>query len=180
MVASAGLRGWGWPAAAALAAGFIAVLAFHGERPEPGLARFAPAGVLADWPIEQVTSVEVSAGNRHRWFHRISGGGGWRPETADPADVAAVVEQIETGLKLLRNSAPQRADLTDGQLEEFGLMPPRLTVVVHRADGATLTVEFGGANPLGLERYARVVGRPEILLLPAFVADAWEPLAAAR
>jgi hypothetical protein len=34
-----------------------------------------------------------------------------------------------------------------------------------------------GANPLGLERYARVVGRPEILLMPAFVADAWEPVA---
>ena len=94
--------------------------------------------------------------------------------------MAARAEQIETGLKLLRNSAPQRADLMDGQLEDFGLMPPRLTVIVRRADGAAVTVEFGAANPLGLERYARVLGRPEILLLPGFVADAWEPLVGTR
>jgi hypothetical protein len=41
------------------AAGFIGVLAFQGERQEPGLAPFARAGLLADWPIEQVTAVEV-------------------------------------------------------------------------------------------------------------------------
>ena len=159
-----------------LAFGFIAVLAFQGERPEPGLARFAPAGLLAAWPVEQVSSVEVGAGARHRSFRR-GPGGGWLPEPADPADAARLAEHIETGLKLLRNSAPQRADLTDEQLAEFGLMPPRLTVTVSRTDGATFTIEFGDANPLGLERYARVVGRPEVLLMPAFVADAWEPLA---
>ena len=112
MVASAGLRGWGWPAAAALAAGFIAVLAFHGERTEPGLARFAPAGVLADWPVEQVTSIEVSAGNRHRRFRRISGGGGWRPETADPADVAAVAEQSSAGAEEVSASTQETSAST--------------------------------------------------------------------
>jgi hypothetical protein len=179
MVASADVMAWGWPAAAALAAGFIAVLAFQGERPEPGLVRFAPAGLLADWPVEQISSVEVGARSRRRSFRRDSGGG-WHPNAAAAADTAAFTEHIETGLKLLRNSAPQRADLTGGQLPEFGLMPPRLTVTVNRADGATITIEFGGANPLGLERYARVVGRTEILLMPAFVADAWEPLAETR
>jgi len=176
VVAPAGVRAWGWPTAAALAAGFIAVLAFQGERPEPGLVRFAPAGLLADWPVEQTSAVEVGAGTRHRLFRRDPAGG-WRPETANAPETAALAEQIETGLKLLRNSAPQRADLSEGQLAEFGLMPPRFTVTVNRAEDAKVTIEFGGANPLGLERYARVVGRPEILLMPAFVADAWEPLA---
>ena len=178
MVATAGLKAWGWPAAAALAAGFIAVLAFQGERGEPGLARFAPAGLLADWPAEQVLSVEVSTGALHRSFRRDAGS--WRSETADATLAAALAEHIETGLKLLHNSAPQRADLASEQLGEFGLAPPRLTVTAHRMGGATVTIEFGGANPLGLERYARVVGRPEILLMPAFVADAWEPLAATQ
>lgn len=176
MVAPAGVRAWGWSAAAVLAVGFIAVLAFQGERPEPGLARFAPAGLLADWPVEQISSVEVGAGSGHRSFRRDSGGC-WHPDVAAAADTAALAEQIETGLKLLHNSAPQRADLASAQLGEFGLMPPRLTVTAHRVDGATVTIEFGGANPLGLERYARVVGRPEILLMPAFVAGAWEPVA---
>ena len=66
MVAAAGVRGWAWPVTAAFAAGFIALLALHGERPETGLARFQPAGLLADWPIEQVTSVELRAGTRRQ------------------------------------------------------------------------------------------------------------------
>jgi hypothetical protein len=179
MVATARVKALGWPAAAALAAGFIAVLAFQGERPEPGLARFAPSGVLADWPVDQVSSVEISAGTQQRSFRRDNEGN-WRVDAADATLPAALVEHIETGLKLLHNSAPQRSDLANEQLEEFGLAPPRLTVTAHRAEGAMVAIEFGGANPLGLERYARVVGRPEILLIPAFVADAWEPLAGAR
>jgi hypothetical protein len=179
VVAPTDVKAWGWPAAATLAAGFIGLLAFHGERPEPGLARFAPAGLLADWPVQQVTSVEVSAGAHRRSFRR-NPGGGWRPEVADAATTAELAERIETGLTLLHNSGPQRTDLASEQLDEFGLAPPRLTVTAHMMGGARVTIEFGGTNPLGLERYARVVGRTEILLLPAYVADAWEPVAEAR
>jgi hypothetical protein len=45
---------------------------------------------------------------------------------------------------------------------------------------ASVTIEFGGTNPPGPERYARLVGRREILLMPAFVAGAWEPVAGPR
>ena len=176
MVAPASVRRWGWPLAATLAAAVIGVLAFEGERPEPGLARFAPAGLLADWPIEQVTSVEVSAGLKHRLFRR-NPGGAWRLEVADAAPAADLAQRIDMGLKLLHNSAPQRTDLASEQLSEFGLAPPRLTVTARMTGGASITIEFGRTNPLGLERYARVVGREEILLMPAFVADAWEPVA---
>jgi len=48
------------------------------------------------------------------------------------------------------------------------------------AGDAGVTIEFGGTNPLGLERYARIAGRSEILLMPAFVADAWQMVAEAR
>jgi hypothetical protein len=173
------VRAWGWPVAAALAAGFIGLLAFQGERPEPGLARFAPAGLLADWPLHQVISVDVDAGTNHRSFRRDSGGF-WRPKDADAATAADLVERIETGLKLLHNSAPQRTDLSSEQLAEFGLEPPRIIVTARKTGGDSITIEFGGVNPLGLERYARIVGRPEILLLPAFVADAWKRVAQAQ
>jgi hypothetical protein len=176
VVAPTGVRPWGWPLAAALAAAFIGVLAFEGERPEPGLARFAPAGLLADWPIERVTSVEVGAGAKHRLFRRYPDGG-WHLDVADGATTADLAQRIDIGLKLLHNSRPQRADLASEQLSEFGLAPPRLAVTAHMTGGASVTIEFGGTNPLGLERYARVVGRSEILLMPAFVADAWEPVA---
>ena len=42
------------------------------------------------------------------------------------------------------------------------------------AEGRTVTIRFGGANPLGLARYTRIDARPEVVLLPAFVAQAWE------
>jgi hypothetical protein len=179
MVAPARLIAWGWPLAAALAAGFLGILAFEGERPEPGLARFAPAGLLAKWPVEQVMSVDVSAGTGHRSFHRDPAGR-WHLDAAGAATTAELDESIETGLKLLRNSAPERTDLTGEQLGEFGLEPAQLTVTARAADGGSIAVEFGGCNPLGLERYARVVGRAEILLMPGFVADAWERVAEAQ
>ena len=121
MVAPAGLSWtrWAWPIAAAIAAGCIALLAFHGERPEPGLERFRPAGLLADWPIEQAMAVEVSAGADRRSFRR-GADGGWQL-AAGEADLA---ERIETGLKLLHNSAPERnfaaGELAGRDLAEFG------------------------------------------------------------
>jgi hypothetical protein len=179
VVAPARVKAWGWPLAAALAAGFIGLLAFNGERQEPGLARFAPAGILAEWPVGQVTSVEVGAGANQRSFRR-NPGGGWHAEAADTVTTADLDERIEKALTLLHNSGPQRTDLAGEQLSEFGLAPPRLAVTARMTGGASITIEFGGTNPLGLERYARVVGRNEILLMPAFVADAWEPVAKAR
>jgi hypothetical protein len=173
------VRRWGWLVAAALSAGFIGVLAFRGERPEPGLARFRPAGLLADWPVEQVTSVEVNAGANH-WSFRRNPAGGWRTDAANTATTADLGDRIENGLTLLHNSGPQRTDLAGEQLAEFGLAPPRLIVTARMRDGAAVTIEFGSTNPLGLERYARIAGRSEILLMPAFVADAWQMVAEAR
>lgn len=179
MVAPAGVKSWAWPVAAALAAGFVALLAFHGERPQPGLARFKPAGLLADWPLQQVVSVEVGSGADHLSFHR-NPAGDWRQRAADMAITADLAQRIETGLSLLHNSAPQRTDLVNDHSGEFGLEPPRLTVTAHTNGGAVITVEFGDSNPLGLERYARIVGKDEVLLMPAYVAEAWEKVAEAQ
>lgn len=171
-MAAAGVRTWAWAVGAALAAGFLGVLAFHGERPEPGLDRFEPAGLLVDWPIEDIAKLELSAGTKHRSFHRVAGG--WRGEGA-PADLE---QRIATGLKLLHNSAPQRilaaSEIGGHGLVEFGLEPPRLTLSAATAAGRRVTIRFGAANPLGLARYTRIDGRPEVILLPAFVAEAWE------
>ena len=179
MVAPTGVRRYLWPIGAVLAAGFIGALAFHGSRPEPGLARFEAAGVLSDWQLREVVAVEVNAAARRRAYRRDADGG-WRLESSDEVVAANLAEQIELGLKLLHNSAPQRTDLDSAQLTEFGLQPPRLTVVVAAANGASRTIEFGGANPLGLERYARIDGQRDIMLLPSFVVDAWEPVASPR
>jgi hypothetical protein len=96
------------------------------------------------------------------------------------AVTADLDERIEQGLKLLHNSGPQRTDLASEQQVEFGLVPPRLTVTARTTAGSSITIEFGGLNQLGLERYARIAGQSEILLMPSFVAEAWELVAVAR
>jgi hypothetical protein len=142
------------------------------------LVRFEPAGLLVDWPIEEITALELSAGTQHRSFHL--GPGGWRGETV-PADLEP---RIATGLKLLHNSAPERilaaSEIGEHGLVEFGLEPPRLTLSAATAAGRRITIRFGGANPLGLARYTQIDGRPELILLPAFVAEAWERVMEAR
>jgi len=173
-VAASRLKVWGWAIAAALAAGFLGLLAFHGERPEPGLGRFEPAGVLVDWPVEDIAALDVFAGTAHRSFQRI--GGIWRGDgEAMPANVE---QRIAMGLKLLHNSAPERifsaSDLDERTLADFGLVPPRLTVAARTAGGRSVSIHFGGTNPLGLARYTRIDGQEEVMLLPGFVAEAWE------
>jgi hypothetical protein len=174
-VAATAVKLWGWSFAAALAAGFLGFLAFHGERPEAGLGRFEPAGLLVNWPLEDVAAIEISAGAEQRSYRRAAGSG-WRGEGR--ALSASAEERIAMGLKLLHNSPPERIfsadELGDRRLAEFGLAPPRLSVTASTAAGRSITVHFGAANPLELARYARVEGRPEVVLLPGFVADAWE------
>jgi hypothetical protein len=40
--------------------------------------------------------------------------------------------------------------------------------------GAAFVILFGGTNPLGASRYAKVDGEAGIALLPTYVAEAWE------
>ena len=172
---------WAWPSVAALALTFIAVLAFHGKRPEPGLARFEPGGLLVGWPAAEMASVEITAGGQHRSFERVPRG--WRPEAGGEAP-PDLTERIERGLQLLHDSKPERIfrrdELAGGALEEFGLTPPRLSVTARTGSGRSITVHFGGPNPLGLARYAQVQGEAEVALLSGFVAEAWEQVAARR
>jgi hypothetical protein len=174
LVAAQGVRTLAWGVAAAIATGFLAALALHGERPEPGLDRFEPAGLLVDWPVDEITVLDVALEQRQHSFHRLDDG--WHIDHSDAP--TALGDRVNTGLKLLHNSAPQRvfapAEFSERSLAEFGLDPPRLTVSARRVDGRTITIRFGGANLMGLARYTRVEGRAEVILLPAFVAEAWE------
>jgi len=180
-VAAAGMKLWGWWLAAVLAAGLLGFLAFHGKRPEAGLARFEPAGLLVGWSLENLETIELSAGTEHRFFRRV-GSDGWRGDGGSLP--ASAQERVATGLKLLHNSAPERVfgagELDERMLGEFGLAPPRLAVTVTSSSGRSITIHFGGANPLGLARYSRIEGRPEVVLLPGFVAEAWEQAMGAR
>jgi hypothetical protein len=166
-VAAVMIGRWSWSVAAALALAFLISLAMHGGRPDI-LVEFKPGGMLP-FAADQAREIEIARGADRRRFVREENR--WKA----PAETA---EHLEAGLRLLRNSAPMRV-LTAEEVArvppaEYALGPDSLKVTVRPASGASFVVQFGGRNPLGSARYAKVDGEAGVVLLPAHAADAWE------
>jgi hypothetical protein len=177
-VVGAALKHYAWPALAAVALSYLVALALTGERPGPGLAPFEARGLLRDVPLETVAAVELFA-EAHAWRFERPQTGAWRVTLGAP--LPALERDLTTALTLLRNSGPERtltlSETTAASLAQFGLEKPRLKVAVRARSGQALIVAFGTANALASIRYARVGDSNEIVLLPSFVAEAWERLA---
>jgi hypothetical protein len=167
-----------WAAAALGATGFLVALAFTGGRGGPGLEPFVPKGLMTI-PIEEVREIDVAAPRGHWHFVRTQDG--WRATQGIAA--AGFEARLESALKLLRNSGPDRI-LTEDEVDragaaQFGLAPPRLRITLGGPDASVFTISFGVTNLMGLSHYARIDGSPRIALLPAFVAEEWERTGAA-
>ena len=177
MVETAALKRAAWVGGAGLAAGLIVVCAWHGHRPDPGLVRFEPGGVMLQVRVEDIVEVQVRAGNHQQSFTR-SPAGTW--STAGAPMPAEIVQHLERGLRFLQVSAPQRIlspeEYAGTPFAEFGLAPPHYSVVVRTAASAPWVIQFGDMHPQGLAQYARIDGNTELLLLPRFVGEPWEAL----
>ncbi|HKU98943.1 MAG TPA: hypothetical protein VJR58_26865, partial [Vineibacter sp.] len=101
-----------WVALAAVAAGFVAVLAMRGERPEAGLQRFEPSGFLAQREPQDVRALVVEAAGR-QWRYRRSPHGDWTAGEPSVAVMPDLVARIEQALELLRNARPERRFTAD-------------------------------------------------------------------
>jgi hypothetical protein len=158
---------WAWPVAAALAFAFLVGLALQGGRPDI-LVEFKPGGLLAFAP-EQAREIEIATGADRKRF--VRDGDRWK---ASPE----VAERLDAGLRLLRNAAPMRVlsaeEVARVPSSEYALGPDSLRVTVRPVSGAAFVVQFGGRNPLGSARYAKVDGTAGVALLPTYVAEAWE------
>jgi hypothetical protein len=167
-----------WPALAAAAGAALLGLALIGERPATHMAAFEPGGVMRHVAARDIAEVELAAGTRRWRFRRTQAG--WESAQAGAPVPRDCNELIETGLKLLHNSSPERllAGEELAQQSAFGLDQPALTVIASGKE--RFAISFGGANPIGLARYARIEGRSEVLLLPSYVAETWERLAGLR
>jgi Domain of unknown function (DUF4340) len=157
------------------ALGFIVVMAFTGApRERQDRVRFEPAGVMREPPGE-IDRVELWAGAQHMVLVRHAGGT-WTHEGEAMRSVLA--SHLETSLRFMHVAAPmrvlQRADWDPARPEEFGLEPPRYTVVLSRAGQPVLTARFGSTNPQQVGQYIRIEGRDELYLIPAFVGREWE------
>lgn len=160
-----------WLVASLAAAATLLWMALVGERPATHVAGFEAAGVMRQIALHEIHEIEVTSGARSWRFTRDPAGWvGVGPPTAGSIKVGSV----DRGLRLLRDSAPERVLVGTGsrELAAYGLEPALLQVVVKGR--GTFSVAFGTANPLGLARYARLAGSTDVLLLPRYVADTWE------
>jgi hypothetical protein len=162
-----------WAAAALGATAFLVTLAFTGGRNGPGLEPFVPRGLMTI-PIEEVREVDVAAPRGHWHFVRTQDG--WR--ATQGIATAGFEARLESALKLLRNSGPDRV-LTEEEVAragvvQFGLAPPRLRITVSGPGASVFAISFGVTNLMGLSHYAKLDGSLQIALLPAFVAEEWE------
>ena len=175
-VAPSLIRRAAWPLAAALALVFLAALALHGERPEPGMVGFKAAGLLTAFAPDDAREVEVGRAGEVWRFRRD--GRSWRAVEAPRPVSAEAADRIDAALRLLRDSAPLRVLSADEAARaapsDYALGPEALRVTVLGPDAATFTIVFGAANPLGSARYARTEGIDGVPLLPAYVAETWE------
>jgi len=162
-----------WATAALGATAFLAALAFTGGRGGPGLEPFKPKGLMTI-AVEDARDVDVTTA-RGNW-HFVRTQDGWRTTVGEAP--AGFETRLDSALRLLRNSGPDRvlseAEVTQAGTAQFGLAPPRLRVIVSGPGVSVFAISFGGTNPMGLSHYARLDGRQEIVLLPAFVAEEWE------
>jgi hypothetical protein len=161
---------------AALAVAALTALALTGRRPEPGLAPFEAAGVMAAIPVETIRAVDVRDHDRHWRFQRI--GEGWRHAGSAAAPGADATTLVTAALRFLHASAPQRRlpgiEIASPQRAEFGLDPPRYVVSVQAEGQRPFEVAFGAINPQGLAQYVQVATDPDVLLLQRYVGEAWE------
>lgn len=166
-----------WSLLAAAAVLLLVGLALYSPDRQKGLVEHVASGPMSHLAVADIVALRiVVAGARPQRFERATGG--WRAaEGGAPADVATA-NAIEAGLRLLHNSPPERS--FEAATPEFGLDPAALQVRVHAADGQVFEAEFGAANPIGLARYTRVrsAGISSLQLMPGYVAEAWEQVAA--
>jgi hypothetical protein len=157
------------------AVGFIVVMAFTGApRERQDRVRFEAAGVMRH-PPDQIDRVELLAGARRLVLVRRQSGI-WM--LGADAVWPALAAHLETSLRFMHVAAPVRVltrpEWDSARLEEFGLEPPRYTVILSGGGQSALVVRFGSMNPQQVAQYTRIEGRDELYLLPDFVGHEWE------
>jgi len=152
----------------------IGVIAVTGRWPvDAPRTRLEPGGILSI-PPERVALAEFSTGRQQDLFRRDTRGG-WLANGAPTGP--AVTKHIDTALRLLTNSAPTRVLSTSEygprQLAEYGLDPPRFVLALSEPGGDVMRLGFGEATPAQNAQYVRIIGRPEVYLLPRDVGEEW-------
>lgn len=117
------------------------------------------------WPeltVGQVVRVTVEGELGLRCTVEMDARGQWQmvEPTAGPADGKRVQRLVDhwVGISTYRRFAPEEVDL-----EQFGLLSPRATIVLGLANGDSWTIAIGEKSPKGNTYYAQWRGQVHLL-----------------
>ena len=69
-------------------------------------------------------------------------------------------------------------ELQGANPRDYGLEPPRVSVILFRGHQSVIEARFGAHNPEDSAQYMSLDGRPELYLMSRFVGQEWEAVAA--
>jgi hypothetical protein len=160
--------------AAALVVLFIGCLALMGGVGGADIGRFDGRGIARINP-DEIAQIDWQRGADHVLLQRSVQGVWSLNEHIVPKEIES---HISAALNFVAVSEPARAlgadELRSARLADFGLDPAVYTVALKGASGSDATFEFGRLNPVGVSQYVRIVGQPELYVLPRYVGSEWE------
>jgi hypothetical protein len=160
--------------AAGLVVLFIGFLALIGGGGGKDLGRFDGQGIAKIVPAE-ITRIDWHRGADHVPFQRSLQGTWSFNDQVVPKEIEF---HLSAALNFIAVSEPARAisadELKDARLADFGLAPAVYTLGLKRSDGSGATFDFGRLNPVGVSQYVRIIGQPELFVLPRYVGSEWE------
>lgn len=162
-------------AAVCVMVGLLGTVAVTGRWPvDAPRTHVETGGGILSLPLERIVRIEFSTVEQQRVFSRDTREGWLVNGTATGPAVAG---HIDTAVRLLTISAPRRvlaeSEYSRDQLAEYGLDPPRFVLAVVENGGNTARLGFGEATPAQNAQYVRIIGRPELYLLPRDVGEEW-------
>jgi hypothetical protein len=161
-------------AAGCVMVALLAAIALSGEWPTNSALEAPKKQGIVSLPANQVSRIEVSAGETDLLFQRERTG--WLVNGVSAEH--AVSDHIDSALHMMTVTNPTRVlepgDYTANQLADFGLDPPRLLVSLATSEGQTRGITFGEATPAQNAQYARVIGQPNLYLLSRYIGVEWQ------
>jgi hypothetical protein len=160
--------------AACVMVGLLGTIAVTGRWPLDAPRTHVEMGGILSLPLERIVRIEFSNGEHQCVFSRDARKG-WLINGTATGPAAA--DHIDTAVRLLTISAPRRvlaeSEYNRGRLADYGLDPPRFVLAVVENSGNTVRLGFGEATPAQNTQYVRIIGRPELYLLPRDVGEEW-------
>jgi hypothetical protein len=165
-----------WVVASLASIGYLGAMVISGALPEfRHRVKFEAKGLMTVAP-ERIDRVEIERSGTRIALVR-TGTGGWSREGGEALSVT-VADKVSLAVQYMHTSGPVRV-MTAEEIRgfaptEFGLDPPRISVVLFAGRQRVLQAHFGARNPEDILQYMTLAGHDGMYLMSRFVGQEWD------